>query len=130
MRYNSLVDFLFDNVDFAVITYIFTALKRSLRRLCIHRYLSVHGGWVSATHTLPLGRHPPRQTHPSPDTPWADTSPPNAFWDTHSPAQCMLGYSQQAGSTHPTGMHSCSDLSFNGYVTSNCTDILFFIYSE
>ena len=23
------------------------------------------------------------------------------------PAQCMLGYSQQAGSTHPTGMHSC-----------------------
>ena len=23
------------------------------------------------------------------------------------PVQCMLGYGQQAGSTHPTGMHSC-----------------------
>ena len=36
--------------------------------------------------TLPLGRH----------SPWADP-----------PAQCMLGYGQQAGSTHPIGMHSC-----------------------
>ena len=26
----------------------------------------------------------------------------------HPPAQCMLGYCQQAGGTHPTGMHSCS----------------------
>ena len=26
------------------------------------------------------------------------------------PAQCMLGYGQQAGSTHPTGMHSCSKM--------------------
>ena len=25
----------------------------------------------------------------------------------HPPVQCMLGYGQQAGSTHPTGMHSC-----------------------
>ena len=48
-------------------------------------------------HTLPLGRHtpPPGQTHPSP---WAGTPP----------VQCMLGYSQQAGVTHPTGMHSCN----------------------
>ena len=23
-------------------------------------------------------------------------------------AQCMLGYGQQAGGTHPTGIHSCS----------------------
>ena len=29
--------------------------------------------------------------------PWADTPP----------AQCKLGYSQQAGGMHPTGMHSC-----------------------
>ena len=44
--------------------------------------------------TLPLGRHPlPGQRHPPPgDTP---------------PGQCMLGYSQQADGTHPTGMHSC-----------------------
>ena len=27
----------------------------------------------------------------------------SACWDTHTPpAQCMLGYGQQAGGTHPT----------------------------
>ena len=26
---------------------------------------------------------------------------------TPPPVQCMLGYGQQAGGTHPTGMHSC-----------------------
>ena len=41
------------------------------------------------THPLPPGRHPP---------PGADTIPP---------AQCMLGYGQQAGGTHLTGMQSC-----------------------
>ena len=25
----------------------------------------------------------------------------------HPPVQCILGYDQQAGGTHPTGMHSC-----------------------
>ena len=38
----------------------------------------------------------PRQTHPQADTPGQT-----------SPAQCMLAYGQQAGGTHPTGMHSC-----------------------
>ena len=76
--------------------------------------------------TLP-GRHPPRpeadtprvitpwadtprQTPPPPpraDTPQADTPLPNACWDTHPAMQCMLGYDQQAGGTHSTGMHSC-----------------------
>ena len=37
----------------------------------------------------PMGRHPPRQTPPT---------------------QCMLGYGQQAGGTHPTGMYSCFEL--------------------
>ena len=32
---------------------------------------------------------------------------PSACWDTPLPVQCMLGYGQQAGGTHPTGMHSC-----------------------
>ena len=55
----------------------------------------------------PLGRHPPRA-----DTPWADTPLgrhplSSACWDTHTPTQCMLGYGQQAGGTHPTGMHFC-----------------------
>ena len=46
----------------------------------------------------PLGQTPP----------WADTPPlSSACWDTHPPAQCMLGYGLQAGAKHPTGMHSC-----------------------
>ena len=31
---------------------------------------------------------------------------PIACWDT-PPVQCMLGYGQQTGGTHPTGMQSC-----------------------
>ena len=57
---------------------VITARKRSLRRLCFHRCLSVH--------RQTLGRQPPRVDTPS--------------------AQCMLGYDQQMGGTHPTGMHS------------------------
>ena len=65
---------------------IFTARKRSLRRLCFHRCLSVHRGVSAPLHAgihSPLGRHPPL-------------------------AQWMLGYGQQVGGTHPTGMHSCN----------------------
>ena len=40
---------------------------------------------------------PPRQVYPHP-------CPPR---QVHPPQQCMLGYGQQAGGTHPTGMHSC-----------------------
>ena len=64
-----------------------------------------------------LSRHPQVET-PWSDTPQPDTPLPSASWDTHPscpvyamihtpPAQCMLGYDQQAGGTHPTGMHSC-----------------------
>ena len=49
---------------------IFTARKRSLRRLCFYTCLSVHGGGgvcpIACWDTTPLGRHhPPGQTHPS-----------------------------------------------------------------
>ena len=71
-----------------------TARKRSLRRLCFHRCLSVHREGVSAP--LHAGIHPSpgtRGRHPPPgQTP---------------PAKCMLEYDQQAGGTHPTGMYSC-----------------------
>ena len=62
----------------------------------------------------PLGRHPSGQTHPLSSTYW-DTHTPlsSACWDTHPPVQCMLGYGQQAGSMHPTGMHSCSEFFFS-----------------
>ena len=42
---------------------------------------------IACWDAYPLGRHPS----------WADTAP----------VQCMLGYGQQAGGTHPTGMQSC-----------------------
>ena len=81
---------------------IFTVRKQSLRRLCFHRCLSVHGeGGVCsiACWDTPRtrGRHPPRPDPPG-QTPQADTP---------RRVQCMLGYGQQAGGTHPTGMHSC-----------------------
>ena len=56
------------------------------------------GRRVSATHPWANTLH--RQTPP-----WADTS---LLAGVHTlTAQCMLGYGQQAGGTHPTGMHSC-----------------------
>ena len=98
-----------------------TARKRSLRRLCFHRCLSVHraGGvcpiacWDAPSprpEAHPSGRHslgrhpcpPPPQRTPRADPP-LDRHPPGKT----PPAQCMLGYGQQAGGTHPTGMHSC-----------------------
>ena len=44
-------------------------------------------------------------------------------WDTHplsadTPSQCMLGYGQQVGGTHPAGMQSCSGwIHSEGFVT-------------
>ena len=56
---------------------------------------SVHRGWVSAS--VHAGIHPPDQT---PFPPGAHTPSPRE--------QCMLGDTdQQAGGTHPTGMHTC-----------------------
>ena len=110
--------------------------------LCFHRCLSVHRGVSAPLHggilplgpeadtypgqTPPLDRHPPRK-HPQ-QTPWADTplgrQPPLGRYpqaDTlgqtpnrqTSPAQCMIGYGQQAGGAHPTGMRSCLFLNLN-----------------
>ena len=89
--------------EFITITFI-TARKRSLQKLCFHKCLSVDGGvylwsWgLSATppgqtppKQIPLGRHPPDRHLPG-RHPQTDTPLPSACWDTHPPAQCMLGY--------------------------------------
>ena len=58
--------------------------------------------------------HPSPAPRPEAEIPLRQTSP-----GRHPPAQCMLGYGQQAGGTYPTGMHSCL-----GYVSPemyNCT---------
>ena len=58
---------------------------------------SVHRGVSSSVHA---GIHPPGQTPPSP----LGRHPPGA--DTPRPMHAGR-YTQQAGSTHPTGMHAC-----------------------
>ena len=93
--------------------------KKMFLHLCVSH--SVYRGCLPP----PLGR-PPGQTPPTGQTapgrpPWAAPLP-SACWDTHPPghtppcpvhagihppAQCMLGYGQKAGGTHPTGMHTC-----------------------
>ena len=84
----------------------FTARKQSLRRLCFHRCLYVHGGlphcmlrytpilWADT----PLGQTPLLGRHPPGQTPCGQTLS----------GQCMLGYGQQVVGTHPTGMQSRS----------------------
>ena len=61
--------------------------------------------------TPPPGRHPPGQTPPR-QTP-GQTPPCPVHAGIHTPpVQCMLGYGQQVGGTHPTGMHSCHTCTF------------------
>ena len=81
-----------------------------------------------------LGRYPPGRYTPGRSilqqvNPPAGTSP----WQVHPPSrytpqqvhppqaytplrQCILGYGQQAGGTHPTGMHSCILHNFYFYI--------------
>ena len=115
---------------------IFTARKRSLRRLCFYTCLSVilftSGGGAKYLGRYPLaGTLPPSpQAGPPPaaGTPRSRYNPPGRYtppsrytptpWQVHplagthppgryTPHLCMLGYGQQAGGTHPNGMHSC-----------------------
>ena len=55
---------------------------------------------------------PPGQTPPSRHPPPADTPPADT-----PPAQCMLGYDQQVGGTHPTEMQSCFSLQVDNPVS-------------
>ena len=73
---------------------VFTPVWHSVHRGVCHTHLGRHPpGHTLPRADTPQGRHPPRQTPPR------ETPTP--------PAQCMLGYGQQAGGTHLTGMQSC-----------------------
>ena len=51
---------------------------------------------------------PQIDTHPPPwQTPPPPGQTPQCMLGYTPPAKCMLGYGQQAGGTHLTGMHSC-----------------------
>ena len=99
------------------VTPLITARKRSLRRLCFLRCLSPHRR-VSAT---------------SPSS-WEDTSMgrtprPSACWDTHTPAQCMLGYIPLLPSAcwdaHPPILCSAGIRSTSGRYASHWNTFLF-----
>ena len=99
---------------------IVTACKRSLRRLCFHRCRSVQkeGGIcpIACWDTPPGPDPPPESDPPGADTsPGADTLPVTDTPPEQTPSQSRQPpravhagrYGQQAGGTHPTGMHTC-----------------------
>ena len=79
----------------------------------VHKGLGVSASVYAGIHTPPPGAdtHPPGCRHPSQsrnpleaDTPWEQTPPRSR----QPPCAVHAGrYGQQAGSTHPTGMHTC-----------------------
>ena len=101
-------------------------VRKRRRRLCFYKCLSVHRGGEVPGQAPPLGRCPPagtlthrqaqpswtgtpRQVHPpGRHTPWQVHPPGRTPWSVTPPGpQCMVGYGQQVGGTHPTGMHTC-----------------------
>ena len=82
--------------------YLITACKRSLRRLCFHRCLSIHSGkggclphcmlgytppWADIPHAdTPLGRHPRADTPPLHGTCWDTVNKQAVF----IPLECNL----------------------------------------
>ena len=63
-------------------------------------------GTPPGRYTSLAGTPPGQVHHPGRYTPWAGTHCPG---QVHPHVQCMLGYGQQAGGTHPTGMQSCDN---------------------
>ena len=107
----------------------FTAHKRSLRRLCFYTCLSFcsQAGCISQ-HAMGQ-TPPPRKTDPLPgrnqeDPPSGRPSPPGRnqedpplkedrppLQEDRPPGAVHAGsYGQQAGGTHPTGMHTCLNI--------------------
>ena len=68
--------------------------QRSCGKVMFLHLSVLRGVWADT----PLGRYTHLWADPPGQTPPGQTSPP---------VQCMLGYGQQAGGTHPTGIQSC-----------------------
>ena len=72
-----------------------------------------------------LSRYTPGQVHPPGRyTPLGRYTPQAGT----PPRQCMLGYGQQAGGTHPTGMHSCLSVYLPVLVSGSVNTPLQFIH--
>ena len=77
--------------------YVFTGVCLSRAGVCLNACWDTH-----PPDRYPLGRYTPQA-----GTPHLGRYTP---WQVHPLGQCMLGYSQQVGGTHPSGMHSCFNL--------------------
>ena len=71
----------------------------------LHLSVILFMGW-GVCHPLDQRQTPPRQTPPA-QCMLGYTHPTQCMLGNTTPVQSMLGYGQQAGGTHPTGMHSC-----------------------
>ena len=115
-----------------VLFYLITARKRSLRRLCFYTCLSFCPQGVPGQVPLSDQVHPPMTRYtPVPGTPprtrYTPLGPGTPPWDQvhplrpgtpsrtrYTPGTVHTGrYGQQAGGTHPTGMHSYHVTIFN-----------------
>ena len=67
---------------------------------------------------IPLWGRPPLEAYP------LDTDPPDADPLEADPPWDATGYGQQAGSTHPTGMHSCCHLSLTSKTSDKWISLL------
>ena len=106
---------------------IFTARKRSLRRLCFNTCLSVHGG-REYLGRYPPGRYTPRQVHPQAGTPQAGTHTLSRYipHPPPTPGRCpqqvhLLG--RYTPPSHSAWVHA-GIRSASGRYASNCNALL------
>ena len=91
--------------------YVFTPVCQSFCSQGGSTWAGIPCPWAGTSppsrYTPPPGRYTPGQVLPGRCTPWAGT-PPGQYnpLGRYTSWQCMLGYGQQAGSMHRTGMHS------------------------
>ena len=88
--------------------YVFTGVCVSTGRGCLP--LVPVGCLPPLGQTPPEGRHPPRRHHPLGRHRLAVGRHPNLGPEADIPPADTTGYGQQAGCTHPTGMHSCFEI--------------------
>ena len=97
--------------------FFITARKRSLGQgIFFYTCLSFCSQGGSTWAGIPPGRYTPRtrctpweQVHPPDQVPPGPGTSPGRY--THPPGAVHAGrYGQQAGGTHPTGMHSCCNI--------------------
>ena len=107
--------------------FVFTGRNEVGPRLYFYRHVSVHRKGLPQCmlgYAPPRSRHPPgadippsRHPPPGSTTPWEQTPPGSRPPEQTPPGKQTPAYGQRAAGTHPTGMHSCSKISFLPWLT-------------